>query len=445
MADPIIVSSFLSLLSVFDVCFAAPSFETFRHLVTGWILCVGRHTTTRVIDAAGAVGLKHHTSFHRFFRLAKWEPDKVGVALLGLLLKLVPADTPLILAVDDTLARHTGKRISSAGMHRDPLLSTATRKFFHFGHVWVVLALVIKVPRWNKSFALPVLARLYRSEKVCKAMKVPHRKKTELALELILMLRAAVPDRSFVVVGDNAFANRKVLNGLPPQTTFVGRGLMNAAVFERPWARRKGDRGRARVRGNRVPTPQERVEDPDSKWKTVEAEIYGKPATVKVIVFDALWQKRGKGTFLRFVVIRGWPGHDKDDVLICTDTTKSAQWVIETYCLRWPLEVTFHWCKAKLGFEEPQNRKEKAVLRTAPMALWCYSLVVYWYLTIGERARGSAIRILPWYTSKKAPAFSDMLAALRRDTWRRRISDRAGNKRAINNAVRPLLDAVGYG
>ncbi len=444
MAEPIIVPSFLSLLSAFSGCFTAPSFETFRHLMTGWVLCIGRHTTTRMIEAAGVIGLKHHTSFHRFFRLARWVPDELGVALLRLLLNLVPPDEPLVLAVDDTLARHTGKRISSAGMHLDPLLSTATKKFFHFGHVWVVLALVVKVPRWNKAFALPVLARLYRSEKVCQAMKIPHKKKTELALELISSLCKSLPKRPIVLVGDNAFANRTVLRGLPTRTTFVGRGLMNAAVFERPWPRKPGERGKTRVRGNRLATPQERAQNSESKWNTVQVEIYGKPETVKVIVFDALWQKRGPGTYLRFALIRGWPGHDKDDVLICTDTTKSAQWVIETYCLRWTLEVTFYWSKGKLGFEEPQNRKEKAVLRTAPMALWSYSLVVYWYLTVGKHSHRATMPALPWYTSKKVPAFSDMLAALRRETWRRRIIDRVGNQRAIKNIVQPLLDAVGY-
>jgi hypothetical protein len=433
------------LLAIFADCFTAPSFETFGHLMTGWVLCVGRRTITRVIEAADAVTLKHHTSFQRFFRLAAWDPDKVGVALLHLLLELVPPDAPLVLAVDETLARHTGKRISSAGMHRDPLLSTATKAFFHFGHVWVTLALVVKVPRWNKSFALPVLVRLYRSEKVCKKMRIPHRKKTELAVELIVTLRNAILDRDLVVVGDNAFANRQVLNGLPPRTCLVGRCVMNAAVFERPWPRRPSDRGPNRVRGNRLPSPEQRANARNPKWKRVKVDIYGRPATVKVIVFNALWQKRGKGNFLRFAVIRDWPGHDKDDVLICTDTTRSAEWIIETYCLRWSLEVTFYWCKGKLGFEEPQNRKETAVLRTAPMALWCYSLVVSWYLLGGHKTPGAAIRILPWYTSKKAPAFSDMLAALRRETWSRRILDRAGTKRSINNSVRPLIDAVGYG
>jgi len=445
MAEPIIVPSFLPLLTVFASCFTAPSFLTFEHLMTGWVLCIGRRTITNVIEAAGVIGVKHHTSFHRFFRQAAWAPDEVGLALLGLLLRLVPPDAPVLLAIDDTLARHTGKRISSAGMHRDPLLATASKAFFHFGHVWVVLAVVIKVPRWNKAFALPVLVRLYRSEKVCKAMKLPHRKKTDLALELVLRLQSAVSGRTIVLVGDNAFANRTVLKGLPGGTTFVGRGLMNAAVFERPWARKPGERGPARVRGNRLATPQERAKAPKTRWKTVDVEVYGKPTTVKVIVFNALWQKRGQGSFLRFVVVRGWPGHDKDDVLICTDTTRPAQWVIETYCLRWPLEVTFHWSKSKLGLQDPQNRKEAAVLKTAPMALWSYSLIVYWYLTVGHNTPGATVRQLPWYTSKKSPAFSDMLAALRRETWRRRILDRADGKRAIRNVVRPLLAAVGYG
>lgn len=445
MAQPSIIPSFSSLLEAFRSCFTAPSFESFRHLMVGWVLCIGRHTTTRVVQAAGVVGLKHHTSFHRFFRLARWTPDAVGVALLRLLLGLAPPDEPLLLAVDDTLARHTGKRISSAGMHLDPLLSTATKKFFHFGHVWVVLALVVRVPRWNKAFALPVLVRLFRSEKVCRKMKLPYSKKTELASELIIKLRAAVPGREIVLVGDNAYANRSVLRALPEQITFVGRGLMSAAVFERPWPRRPGERGRTRMRGNRLPTPWERARDPKTRWRSAEVRIYGRSVKVKVLVFDALWQKRGPGAFLRFVVVRGWPGHKKDDVLICTDTTKSAQWIIETYCLRWSLEVTFYWSKGKLGFEEPQSRTERAVMRTAPMALWSYSLVVYWYLKVGERCRSATIRAVPWYTDKKVPAFSDMLAALRRETWRRRIIDRASSERAIKKAMGPLLDAVGYG
>jgi len=445
VSPALLAPSFAQMLLPLAGCFTAPSFVTFQHLMAGWILCVVRHTTTRVIEAAGVVGHKHHTSFHRFFRCARWMADDIGEKVLHLLLKLVDPGAPLVLAVDDTLARHTGKKISSAGMHRDALLSTATKVFFHFGHVWVVLALVVEVKRWNKRFALPIFARLYRSEKTCSKMGIKHQKKTELAVELILKLRAAVPDREIVVVGDNGFANRKVLNGLPARTCFVGRGVMNAALFERPAPRQPGDRGRARVRGARLPTPEERARNPRAPWRSIRAIIYGRPATVQVQLFNALWQKRGAGNFVRFVLIRDWPGHDKDDVLICTDTTRSATWIIETYCKRWPLEETFHWCKSKLGFEEPQNRTERAVLRTAPMSLWSYSLVLCWYLLIGQRTRSAALPVLPWHASKKTPAFPDMLATLRRETWRRRIDDRAENTRAIKKAIGSMLLAVGYG
>jgi hypothetical protein len=443
--DPIIAPSFLALLPAFAECFTAPSFETFRHVIGGWLLCIGRRHVSSIIAAADAVGYKHHTSFQRFFRTASWEPDCVGLVVLRLVLTLADPAMPLLAALDDTLARHTGKHIASAGNHRDPLLSTAAKVAFHFGHVWVVLAVVITVPRWNKSFALPVLVRLYRTQKVCKKAGRAHRKKTELAVELLSVLRVAVPGRDLVVVADNGYANREVLTTLPARTCFIGRGIMDAAIYELPPARVPGKRGRKPVKGARLPSPKERAADPRAKWQTITPTIYGKAASVRVLVFDALWHKAGKGVFLRFVVVRGWPGHDKDDVLLCTDTTKSAAAIIETYCLRWPLEETFHWAKAKLGLENPQNRTEHAVLRTAPMAFWCYSLVLCWYLTVGERTRGAVLAVLPWYASKKTPAFSDMLAALRRESWRRRVLDRAHSERAIRKSIAPLLRAVGYG
>lgn len=445
MPELTVATSFAALLCGFRDCFTQPSFVSFCQLMAGWVLCIGQHTVTGVIQAGGLVNVKHFSSYHGFFRTGQWEPDRVGLVVLRLVLKLVPPFAPVVVAIDDTLARHTGKKISSAGMHRDPLLSTATKVAYHFGHVWVVLAVVVTVPRWNKSFALPVLVRLYRSVKVCEKMGVPHKKKTALALELILFLKQTLQKRDVVVVGDNAFANREVITRLPAKTTFVGRGPMDAAIYGLPQPRKKGQRGRSRVKGERLPSPQQRADDPNAPWQTADVVIYGKDATVQVLVFDALWHKSGRGCFLRLVVIRDWPGHEKDDVLICTDTTKSAKWIIETYCLRWTEEETFHWCKAKLGLEDAQNRKEHAVLRTTPMALWAYSLTVVWYLTAPSIRRREVFPVLPWYTSKKTPSFSDMLAVLRRKSWQCRLGDRVDLTRSTQKSLEPLLDAASYG
>ena len=451
LPEPIIAASFATLLGDFRSCFTVPSFAVFQHMMSGWLLCIGRHTVTSVIVAADVVGVRHHTTFQRFFRCGRWQPDDLGLVLLRMVLgKLVPPFAPVLVALDDTLARHTGKRISSAGMHRDPLLSTGAKVAYHFGHVWVVLAVVVHMP-WGKSFALPVLARLYRSKKTCKRMGIPHRKKTELAVELIAKMAAVIPKRRILLVVDNGFANRNVIADLPANVHLIGRGVIDARIYAKPPPRKQGQRGRTRVMGKKLPSPEERAADVGARWETVDVEISGRPAQVKVQVFDALWHKSGRGRFLRFVLVCGWPGHKKDDVLISTDTTLGAKEIIQTYCLRWPIEETFHWCKSKLDLEQPQNRVEHAVLRTAPMALWAYSLVVLWYATIGKHTTAAKLPVLPWYQSKKAPAFSDMLAILRRVSWAARlhtvdgIPDRAGNTRSIQNSIDAVLDAVGYG
>ncbi|MBN2194166.1 MAG: hypothetical protein JW751_15220 [Polyangiaceae bacterium] len=81
---------------------------------------------------------------------------------------------------------------------------------------------------------------------------------------------------------------------------------------------------------------------------------------------------------------RAFPGHEKDDVFVRTDPKMSARDIIETYSYRWSLEVTFHETKGKLGLEDPQNRTEHAVERTAPMALSACSLVVLRYARVGR-------------------------------------------------------------
>ena len=139
---------------------------------------------------------------------------------------------PIVAPLDDTLGRHTGKCIAAAGMHRDPLLSTAARPLFHWGHVWVVLS--VRVEAFGKSWALPVFVRLYRTKKRCKAEKRPHRKITELAAELVHLLAAALPHRQIYVVVDAAYMTGAVVRGRSGNVHLVGRSRLDAALYAPP-------------------------------------------------------------------------------------------------------------------------------------------------------------------------------------------------------------------
>ena len=200
--------------------------------------------------------------------------------------------------------------------------------------------------------------------------------------------------------------------------------------------------GRPRVRGKRLPSPEQRVRSKNAPWKRVRVEVYGKVATVSGLVIDALWYIAAGSEVVRLVVVRGFPGHEKDDVFVCTDPKMSARDIIQAYSLRWSLEVTFHETKGKLGLEDPQNRTEHAVERTAPMALFAYSLVVLWYTRVGHRTRFAKQPRMPWYTSKPTVTFSDMLATIRRASWSQGLLDPHANAADLRKRIRPLVDYV---
>lgn len=164
-----LVPSFVGLLQPLSVLMTTPSFESFQTLLAGWI-SKRRCTVTGMIVAAGAaVGHKHHSAYHRFFASARWSLDELGLAIFALALPLL--GTGLIrLGIDDTLARKRGLKVFGVGMHDDPLLSTRKTAITNWGHCWVTLGVICKLPfcgdRW---LCLPILFRLYVPKRGCRA------------------------------------------------------------------------------------------------------------------------------------------------------------------------------------------------------------------------------------------------------------------------------------
>ena len=179
------------LLVNFSSMFSRPSFINFTTLATGWLLCVGRRTISRVIQfgGCGAEQRRHHSILYRFFSRAKWDAGELGERIFECVLPMISEQWGVLLLVDDTLCRKSGAHLWGCGMHHDPLLSNYGRgkslvKFFSFGHNWVILCVCIPLP-WNrdKGIAIPIAYRLYRSKKQCPAAQ--YKKRTELAREMV--------------------------------------------------------------------------------------------------------------------------------------------------------------------------------------------------------------------------------------------------------------------
>jgi hypothetical protein len=58
-----LVSSFGDLALSFASVFTQPSFRNFLTMLAGWVFCLGRHSVTGLIVAAGASREKHFSCF----------------------------------------------------------------------------------------------------------------------------------------------------------------------------------------------------------------------------------------------------------------------------------------------------------------------------------------------------------------------------------------------
>jgi DDE superfamily endonuclease len=463
MPEPIVPESFRVLLGVFAGCFGAPSYWNFELVVVGWVHCLGRRTITAVALASGAVGRRHISVFHRFFSRATWALDDLGWVLFRLAVAWVPAEQPLYLVLDDTLARKGGKGVALASMHHDPLLSTQRKPFFSFGHVWVVLAVWVPLPMGGtRGFAVPILFRLFVGAKRGGQRDAPSRATTgarlraahaahppigmrptklELARELIALVAAWAGDRRVYVAVDSAYAGRELLRARPTNVHLISRLRLDAALWTRPRRRRPGQTGRPRRRGTRVPAPQA-LAATWRHWRSLPVTLYGRRVTPSIFALTALWYAALPDHPIRIVVVRDPTGRRQDEAFFCTDTAVTEAFILEGYARRWTLEVTFHDTKQHLGLADPQAQAPTAVRRAAPMAFLVYALVLLWYADTHAGAASTAWVDRPWYPGKTSPSFLDMLTALRRAGWRRYLFAVPVSSRRPRNPAFSWPDAV---
>jgi hypothetical protein len=463
MFEVILPQSFLLLCAAFQACFTAPPYRTFQWLVAGWVHCSGRRTITAVAVASGAAQEQRHISvFHRFFSRAQWSLDALGHVLFTLALAWLPADQPLYLLLDDTLARKHGKSISLATMHHDPLLSTAKKPFFSFGHVWVVLALWVPLPMGgSRGFALPLLFRLYVGAKrggeraapsrphpgaryqAAVAAHAAHARPTKLALarDLVALVAQWAAGRPLYLVVDSAYAARPLLEGRPPHVHLLSRLRADAALWARAPRRHPGHKGRPRRRGARLPCLKVLAAH-RRRWDRLPLILYGRAVTPHVFTLTVLWYHALRDQPLRVVVVRDPTGKRHDEAFFCTDLAVDPAFILTGYARRWCLEVAFHDQMQFLGFAEPQQQNQRAVTRTAPLAGLVYALVLLWYA--GQVQHGTAAGWLPrpWYRAKTTPAFLDMLTALRQQSHCPAVFATSWCPRCAQNAVSPSPTAA---
>ena len=363
-----IVCSFADLLQVFAVTMAPASQENLRELIAGWVFAPNR-TITGMLRAAGTE--RHHAAFHRLFANAKWSVDRAGLAVYDLIRELIPQDV-VFLVGDDSLISRRGLKVFGTGMHRDPLLSSRSFTVTRWGHCWVVLCVIVESPRTpGRYFALPVLARLYLNKSSAEKWNRVYRTKPELMLEMLEVLHAHDSQQKLHFLGDSAYTSSSTLKQIAKNIAVTGRIVANSRIHEMAPPRQSGQRGRPRVRGDRLPTPDEMLDEKglrrlklklydNTEYHVRVAEQCGclfKAPTrqVKVVAIEHLRGGRGREVFY------STEHHADAEQILLPGSLGGGQWKLPSTIA----SSTSVWARPKTANPKPC---------VAPCQLDCYSI-----------------------------------------------------------------------
>ena len=198
------------LLALFASCFTQPTFQTFRGLVVGQVSQIGPRTVCGMLVGARLSGVWDHSRAHRFFSQARWQPDRLGLLLATVILgRLLDADAPILVAIDDSLLQRWGRRIYGCFYHHDAT-ANSDKGAVAWGNNWVVAGIVVGLPILARPVCLPVLFRLWKPKRkhIPKRQDDPERpSKPRLAREMIDLLAAHFPARQVHAVGDAGYAS----------------------------------------------------------------------------------------------------------------------------------------------------------------------------------------------------------------------------------------------
>lgn len=420
-----------------------------QHML-GSLLCPERLTVTNLICTGG--GQQQDWSAH--YRL--YSQDRVDESVLfdevrTALLKELPAQQPLVVAMDDTVVRKRGVHIHGVGWRRDPLGPpfqtnlVRSQRYLQFSAAWPLAqgaARLLPIGFFHAPSA-PKLAKEAREDAQALNLHRERQKQMSLnahALTHMQQLRTRCEaSRSLLFCGDGSYTNAAVLRGLPEGSTYLGRTRKDTALHELPVAKAPGANGRRPSYGPPTLTPEQLRVDEATPWSQVPAFAAGQRHDFRVKTLGpVLWRKAGANLPVRIVVIaplgyRLRQGskllYRQPAYLMCSDVNLPLKDLLQYYLWRWGIEVNFREEKSLIGTGQAQVRGVASNQHLPAMTVAAYAML--WTAALRLHQSQETLQLLkpPRWRSKRAaepqgqsqqpplPSTGDLLRLLRYQTW----------------------------
>lgn len=441
----------MPIIVEFRGLFSKPVWEHAKVLLIGAILAPGKRTVTSCLRVMGLSQERCFVNYHRVLNRAQWMALTGSRILVRLMVTTFAAEGEVILGLDDTIERRRGDRIKAKGIYRDPVRSSHSHFVKASGLRWLCCMLLARVSWAGCIWGLPLLTVLCPSERYYAKLGRRHQKLTDRAWQIVGLMSHWLPDRKLVFVGDSSFAVLDLLAAFSrtPNASLITRLRMDAALWDQAPKRKPRQTGRPRVKGKRRPSPQQRLDDPQTRWKKLEVEHWygGGKRQVEIYTETCLWYKSGHTPVLiRWVLVRDPEGEFEPQAFVSTEPDHTPVQILTWFVRRWRMEVTFEEARAHLGVETQRQWSDLAIARSTPVLMALFSIVTLMADRL-IKTQQMPVHIAAWY-SKQQPTFADAMAFVRRCLWGNchfSTSGKTGDVLKVPRAVfERLTDAVCY-
>lgn len=401
---------------------------------------MGRSTVTGWLTASGNQ-FKDWSAAYRLFK-----GDRMDIAgIFGVIRRKVvaladPAQRYVFAHMDDTLLRKRGKSVFGGRWMRDPLGPP-----FQTNLVWGQRFIQVSLSLFEKvgtvqARAVPI--DLHH----CPSVKKPGKsgeesdweryretqKKAKLSVigaDRIRLLRENLnqdgyKDKQLVVSVDGSYTNEAVLKKLPERTTLIGRIRKDSSLYHLPPEVPVAGKGRKKVYGDSLPTPEQIRQSNDYPWVSVKAWAAGKVHDFDLkVVHRVRWRKAGNQD-LKLIIIRpvSYRKTTKSRLLyrepaylICSDIEMDLTTLLQAYLWRWEIEVNFKDQKTILGCGQAQVRDQQACQKVPAFLTAVYSMLI----VASTIAKNQELPRPKWYKAAKSirTTTGDLVNQFRAINW----------------------------
>ena len=453
------------------------------------LVSLGRRTISRSICVLGRQ-FRNWTPEYRLFSKCRWKPHSLFDAVLEQTTELLSPTQPLVVALDDTICRKTGKRIRAAKTLHDPLSPPYHPNFCHALRFLQATVLIWPRDKAGAARAIPVAFDLAppvpkpkkprrpgkRAGKkdwaayarACRAYRKDlknHRNRQQLeglsaqGAKLLNGFRercnkiAAWNHKILWSVVDASFCNRTVFKLLDPRIVLIGRIRKDICLYGPVQAESSGNasRGRKASYGALLPTPEQLRQDPASPWEKCSIFAAGKKHQLNYkTMAPVFWRSAAATRPMRLIVIRplryrahGHTLYRNPAYLLISDPHVPVIDALQAYFYRWEIEVDHKDEKDLLGVGQAQVWNDTSVERQPAFHVASYAALLVAAIKSYGMNNASPAGRLPLWREHKPPArmsVAHMIANLRTEIEEHEMLQ--AGKRRMKTGTEFLADVV---